>query len=193
MSVSFLVLHFDDQMLSEKWFWVTDVRTITSFNLVLFIVLYLFLVCNYLHVAFHNLLCFKHCNTCIDFTIAAGKMQKSLPQLLQEYDLPIGIFPKDATNYELNEEIGKLTVYMPTTCEIGYKDTVLRYATVVTGYLEKGRLTNIEGIKTKFMIWVKVTSISTEGPKIHFTAGMKKSKNKEIFQVLRNGITIDKF
>lgn len=120
-------------------------------------------------------------------------MQKSLPQLLQEYDLPIGIFPKDATNYELNEEIGKLTVYMPTTCEIGYKDTVLRYATVVTGYLEKGRLTNIEGIKTKFMIWVKVTSISTEGPKIHFTAGMKKSKNKEIFQVLRNGITIDKF
>lgn len=151
------------------------------------------MVCNYLHVAFHNLLCFKHCNTCIDFTIAAGKMQKSLPQLLQEYDLPIGIFPKDATNYELNEEIGKLTVYIPTTCEIGYKDTVLRYATVVTGYLEKGRLTNIEGIKTKFMIWVKVTSISTEGPKIHFTAGMKKSKNKEIFQVLRNGITIDKF
>ncbi|XP_073100904.1 uncharacterized protein At5g01610-like isoform X2 [Elaeis guineensis] len=32
-----------------------------------------------------------------------GRMQKPLPDLLQEYDMPIGLFPKDATNYEFNE------------------------------------------------------------------------------------------
>lgn len=123
-----------------------------------------------------------------------GKLQKPLPELLQEYDLPIGIFPKDATNYEFNEETKRLTVYIPTICEVGYKDsTVLRFGTSISGYLEKGKLVDIEGLKTKFMIWVKVTAISTEGAKIYFTAGMKKSKKRDAFQVLRDGITIDKF
>ncbi|XP_020214734.1 uncharacterized protein At5g01610 [Cajanus cajan] len=39
-----------------------------------------------------------------------GKMQKPLTELLKEFDLPIGIFPRDATNYEFNEETGKLVV-----------------------------------------------------------------------------------
>ena len=57
-------------------------------------------------------------------------MQKALPELLKEYDLPIGIFPRDATNYEFNEETGKLVVYIPQVCEVGYKDSsVLRFFT----------------------------------------------------------------
>ncbi|KAK8574190.1 hypothetical protein V6N13_097179 [Hibiscus sabdariffa] len=90
-----------------------------------------------------------------------GKMQKPLPELLKEYNLPIGIFPRDATNYEFNEETGKLTVFIPAVCEVGYKDScVLRFFTTVTGYLEKGKLADIEGMKTKVIVWVKVTSIT---------------------------------
>ncbi|KAG2326481.1 hypothetical protein Bca52824_009209 [Brassica carinata] len=44
-----------------------------------------------------------------------GKMQKPLPELLKEFGLPVGIFPQDATNYEFNEETGKLTVFIPET------------------------------------------------------------------------------
>ncbi|XP_068642628.1 uncharacterized protein At5g01610-like [Aristolochia californica] len=123
-----------------------------------------------------------------------GKMQKPLQELLKEYDLPIGIFPKDATNYEFNEETGKITVHIPSICEVGYKDSsVLRFAATVTGYLEKGKLTDIEGLKTKFVIWVKVTSIATERSKVHFTAGMKKSRSRDAYEVVRDGITVDKF
>ncbi|XP_010264539.1 PREDICTED: uncharacterized protein At5g01610-like [Nelumbo nucifera] len=123
-----------------------------------------------------------------------GKMQKPLPELLREYDMAVGIFPRDATNYEFNEETGKLTVFIPSVCEVGYRDSsVLRFATTVTGYLEKGKLTDVEGIKTKVMIWVKVTSISTQGSKIHFMAGMKKSRKREAYEVLRDGIIVDKF
>ncbi|XP_042015688.1 uncharacterized protein At5g01610-like isoform X2 [Salvia splendens] len=92
-----------------------------------------------------------------------GKMQKPLPELLKEYNLPVGIFPRDATNYEFNEET------------------------------EKGKLVDIEGIKTKVIVWVKVTCISSEKSKVCFTAGVKKSRSRDAYEVLRDGIGIDKF
>ncbi|XP_041028892.1 uncharacterized protein At5g01610-like [Juglans microcarpa x Juglans regia] len=123
-----------------------------------------------------------------------GKMQKPLPELLKEYDMAVGIFPRDATNYEFNEETGKLTVFVPAVCEVGYKDSsVLRFYTTITGYLEKGKLVDIEGMKTKVMIWVKVTCISSDGSKLHVTAGMKKTRSREAYEVLRDGVTVEKF
>ncbi|XP_022144051.1 uncharacterized protein At5g01610-like [Momordica charantia] len=123
-----------------------------------------------------------------------GKMQKPLPDLLKDYDLAVGIFPRDATNYEFNEETGKLTVFIPEICEVGYKDSsVLRFSTTVTGYLEKGKLADIEGMKTKVIIWVKVSCIASDGPKLNFTAGMKKTRKREAYEVLRDGVSVDKF
>ncbi|KAF5471493.1 hypothetical protein F2P56_008281 [Juglans regia] len=123
-----------------------------------------------------------------------GKMQKPLPELLKEYDMAVGIFPRDATNYEFNEETGKLTVFVPAVCEVGYKDSsVLRFSTTITGYLEKGKLVDIEGMKTKVMIWVKVSCISSDGSKLHVTAGMKKTRSREAYEVLRDGVTVEKF
>ncbi|GAA0162349.1 hypothetical protein Leryth_004811 [Lithospermum erythrorhizon] len=123
-----------------------------------------------------------------------GKMQKPLVEFLKEYDLPAGIFPRDATNYEFNEETKRLTVYIPLICEVGYKDSsVLRFSTAVTGYLEKGKLSEIEGIKTKVIVWVKVTSVTSEGSKLHFSAGMKKTRRRDAYEVLRSGISVDKF
>lgn len=121
-------------------------------------------------------------------------MQKPLPELLKDYGMPVGIFPRDATNYEFNEETGKLTVFIPAICEVGYKDSsVLRFSTVVTGYLEKGKLSDVEGMKTKVIIWGKVTTITSDGSKVYFTAGMKKSRSREAYEVLRDGIGVDKF
>ncbi|XP_057435282.1 uncharacterized protein At5g01610-like [Lotus japonicus] len=123
-----------------------------------------------------------------------GKMQKPLIELLKEHDLPIGIFPRDATNYEFNEQTGKLVVYIPQVCEVGYRDSsVLRFSTSVSGYLEKGKLTDIEGMKTKVLIWAKVTTITSEGSKLHFSAGMKKTRRKEAYEVSRDGVSVDKF
>ncbi|XP_068341889.1 uncharacterized protein At5g01610-like [Pyrus communis] len=123
-----------------------------------------------------------------------GKMQKPLPELLKDFDLAIGIFPRDATNYEFNEETGKLTVYIPTVCEVGYRDSsVLRFFTTVTGYLKKGRLEDIQGMKTKVLIWVNVSCITSEGSKLHFTAGLKRSRSREAYEVQRDGITVEKF
>lgn len=121
-------------------------------------------------------------------------MQKPLPELLKDFDMAVGIFPRDATNYEFNEETGKLTVYIPAACEVGYRDSsVLRFFTIVTGYLKKGRLEDIQGMKTKVIIWVNVSCITSEGSKLHFTAGLKRTRNREAYEVLRDGITVEKF
>jgi len=130
----------------------------------------------------------------VKHAVVSGKMQKALPDLLKEYDMPAGLFPRDATNYEFNEETKKLTVYIPSACDIGYKDSsVLRFFTCVTGYLEKGKFSDIEGMKTKVLVWTKVTTIKTEGSKVHFTAGVKKTRSRDAYEVVRDGITIDKF
>jgi len=121
-------------------------------------------------------------------------MQKPLPDLLKEYDLPIGIFPRDATNYEFNEETRKLTVFIPSICEVGYKDSsVVRFSTTVTAFLEQGKLADIEGMKTKVMIWVKVSCIVSAGSKLNFTAGMKRTRDRGAYEVLRDGVGVDKF
>ena len=65
---------------------------------------------------------------------------------------------------------------------------------IVTGYLEKGKLADIEGMKTKFVIWVKVTSIFVDDPqtsKVYFTAGMKRSRPRDAYEVHRDGISMD--
>ncbi|GAA0147763.1 hypothetical protein LIER_07384 [Lithospermum erythrorhizon] len=123
-----------------------------------------------------------------------GSMQKPLEELLKEHDLPVGIFPSDATGYEFNEQTKLLTVNMSSICEVSYKDSsVLRLDTVVTAYLEKGKLTDIDGMKTKVMIWIKVSSITSEGSKLHFQAGMRKTRNRDAYEVLRPGVTVSKF
>ncbi|CAG7908144.1 unnamed protein product [Brassica rapa] len=131
----------------------------------------------------------------VSFSISfSGKMQKPLPELLKEFGLPVGIFPQEATNYEFNEETSKLTVFIPEACEVGYRDSsVMRFSTTVSGYLEKGKLAEVEGLKTKVMIWVKVSCISADASKVYFTAGMKKSRSRDAYEVIRPGVAVDKF
>ncbi|KAL0316432.1 UNVERIFIED_CONTAM: hypothetical protein Sradi_5521400 [Sesamum radiatum] len=127
-----------------------------------------------------------------------GKVQKPLAQLLKENDLPIGIFPRDATNYEFNEQTKKIVVHMNRVCEVGYKDqSVVRFNTTVTGVLEHGKLSNIDGMKTKMMMfWVKVSCItSQESSKLHFAAVSigSSTRNRDAYEVTRDGVIADNF
>ncbi|KAK1398159.1 DUF538 domain-containing protein [Heracleum sosnowskyi] len=123
-----------------------------------------------------------------------GKVEKPLSELLKEYDLPIGLFPLDMTKYEFDEATKRLEVHVPAVCEISYKDSsVLRFSTNVSGYLEKGKFTDIEGLKTKVVVWVKVTLITTEGSKLHVTAGLKKTRSRDAYEVQKEGVTVSKF
>ena len=127
-----------------------------------------------------------------------GKAQQPLPELLQKYQIPKGIFPKNVLNYEFDEATGKLAVILPFVCEVKFKDeSIVRYDKRVTGHLSTGVFKNIEGIKTKIMMmWSKVISITMDKPdatKVVFVSSMNKARPRDAYIVLREGIEVDYF
>ncbi|XP_041012980.1 uncharacterized protein At5g01610-like [Juglans microcarpa x Juglans regia] len=131
------------------------------------------------------------------FNKLKGKPVKSLPDLLQEYNLPRGLFPQNITCYEFDESKAKLVVYLPSVCEVSLQDSsVIRYATRVKAILGRGKLMGIEGMKTKVLVWVKVTNVAVEGyksDKVWFTAGVKKSRPTDAYQMPRDAVRVKEF
>ncbi|KAH8501103.1 hypothetical protein H0E87_016073 [Populus deltoides] len=131
------------------------------------------------------------------FNKLKGKPLKSLPDLLREYNLPPGLFPQNITCYEFDESKAKLIVYLSSACEVSFKDSsVIRYAPRVKTILTRGKLTGIEGMKTKVLVWVKVTSVAVESyksDKVWFTAGVKKSRPKIAYDVPQAAIRVEEF
>lgn len=129
--------------------------------------------------------------------IPTGKPLKSLPDLLQEFNLPRGLFPQNITCYEFDESKAKLIVHLPSVCEVSFKDSsVIRYATRVKATLLRGKLTGIEGMKTKVLVWVKLTNVAVEGyksDKVWFTAGVKKSRPKDAYEMPRAAVRVQEF
>lgn len=88
-------------------------------------------------------------------------------------------------------------MYLPSTCEVSFKDSsVIRYANRVKAILLRGKLTAIEGMKTKVLVWVKVTCVAVESSKsdkVWFTAGVKKSRPKDAYLAARDGLRVEEF
>lgn len=131
------------------------------------------------------------------YVFSIGKPVKGLPDLLREYNLPPGLFPHNITCYEFDETKAKLVVYLSSACEVSFKDSsVIRYATRVKGILLRGKLTGIEGMKTKVLVWVKVTCVAVESSKsdkVWFTAGVKKSRPKDAYIAPRDSVRVEEF
>ncbi|XP_021733907.1 uncharacterized protein At5g01610-like [Chenopodium quinoa] len=131
------------------------------------------------------------------FNKLKGKTQKPLPDLLRDYNLPAGLFPQNIVCYEFDESRSKLIVYMSSPCEVCFKDSsIMRYANRVKGTLSKGKLTGVEGMKTKVLVWVKVTSINVESfksDKVLFTAGVKKYRPKDAYEFARDAVKVEEF
>ena len=125
-----------------------------------------------------------------------GKPNKSLSDLLREYNLPPGLFPRNIICYEYDQSSSKLVVHLSKPCEVSFKDSMIRYAPRVKATLSRGKLSGIEGMKTKVVVWVKVTSVSLESfrsDKVCFIAGVKKLRQKDAYEVPREAISVEEF
>ncbi|PIN00361.1 hypothetical protein CDL12_27136 [Handroanthus impetiginosus] len=131
------------------------------------------------------------------FNKLKGKPEKSLHDLLRENNLPAGLFPQNITCYEFDESKSKLIVYFPSPCEVSFKDSsIIRYSNRVKATLSRGKLSGIEGMKTKVLVWVKVTGINVESyksDKVWFTAGVKKSRSKDTYEIPCDAIRVEEF
>lgn len=73
----------------------------------------------------------------------------------------------------------------------------MRYSNRVKGALSKGKLIVIDGMKTKVLMWVKVTSVYVESyksDKVWFTTtGVKKSRSKDAYEMPREAVKVEEF
>jgi len=89
-------------------------------------------------------------------------------------------------------------VHLWSPCEVCFKDSsIVRYANRVKGSLTKGKFNVMDGMKTKVLVWVKVTSVAVESyksDKVWFTAaGVKKSRPKDAYEMPREAIKVQEF
>lgn len=115
----------------------------------MFIFLILVILCKYL------------CS--FDFALSRnpGNPAKTLPDLLKEHTLPPGLFPKDITDFKFDENTKKITVIMPDDkWELICNSCVLQFSKTVTGFLERGKLSDINEMKTQTGTgWGKISCI----------------------------------
>ncbi|KAI3455012.1 hypothetical protein Pfo_011675 [Paulownia fortunei] len=105
-------------------------------------------------------------------------------KLLGELGFPRGVLPlQDLEECGLVHETGYVWMKQKAPYEHFFKgtNTLVRYDTEVTAYVEKGRMKKMKGVKSKqLLLWVPVVEMSiqeTNGDKIYFKTPMGIGKS----------------
>lgn len=110
--------------------------------------------------------------------------------LLEEFGLPLGLLPlKDVIEVGFVRSSGYMWILQKAKVEHSFKmiSKLVSYNTEIDGYVEKGRIKKLKGVKAKELIlWPPVNEITVDDPptgKIHFKslAGITKTFPVEAF------------
>ena len=96
--------------------------------------------------------------------------------VLQDYDLPVGILPDGVIGFRLDRTTGKLSVALSENCTFSEGKYQLKYQSTVKGYLSSGKLSSLEGVSMKFPdVWMNIVEIFRRGESINFSVGAGKA------------------
>lgn len=100
--------------------------------------------------------------------------------ILARFSLPSGLLPDSVVSYTLSDD-GQFEVVLENSCYIQF-DYLVYYDQKITGKLNIGSITNLEGIQVQrfFFLWFDVDEIKVDLPpsgSIYFTVGII---NKEL-------------
>ena len=122
-----------------------------------------------------------------DITEGDAECKKKSIQLLEELDLPKGIFPlQNIEEFGYNRNAGFIWFVQKKKIEHTFKKIkqVVSYAVEVTAFVEKGILKQITGVKTKeLFLWLSVVEVYIEErskDKITFKTGTGLSESFDV-------------
>ena len=130
---------------------------------------------------------------------SAGITQQPLGGVLDEYNIPKGVFPKNHSRYKFEPyeggNSGKLIITVPNIMEVRFSDGhMLRFDTEIICSIEEGQVTDIEGVKSQGNLrWIDVTAIIVRGDKMDFMCGSKKTKEIKWYTSQRDGVEVFKY
>lgn len=95
-------------------------------------------------------------------------------EVLEEYDFPVGLLPKGATDYTINRDTGEFTAHLNQTCKFYLENSYeVEYKSTITGVISKGKLKNLDGVKVKVLIlWLTVVEVDRNGDELEFSVGI---------------------
>ncbi|GAB4829922.1 hypothetical protein Ancab_019568 [Ancistrocladus abbreviatus] len=99
--------------------------------------------------------------------------KKSAYEVLQEYDLPIGLLPSGVLDYELNSTTGAFKVYLNGTCTFSIDSYELKYRSTITGVISTDELKSLKGVTVKVLFfWLNIQEVIRDGDELEFSVGI---------------------
>ncbi|KAK2965179.1 hypothetical protein RJ640_019934 [Escallonia rubra] len=110
--------------------------------------------------------------------VADGGDSFSAYEILQSYDFPVGILPKGAKGYDLDDTTGKFHAYFSGACSFSLEGSYqLRYKSTISGSISKDRLTNLSGVSVKVLfLWLNIVEVVRNGDVLEFSVGIASAK-----------------
>ncbi|KAF3323996.1 hypothetical protein FCM35_KLT11463 [Carex littledalei] len=122
-----------------------------------------------------------------DITRGDADCKMKSMQMLEELDLPKGLFPlENIEEFGYNRNAGFIWFIQKKKIEHTFKKIkqVVSYATEVTAFVEKGKVKKITGVKTKeLFLWLSVVEVYNEeasNQKITFKTGTGLSDSFDV-------------
>lgn len=105
---------------------------------------------------------------------AADGGYSSAYEILQSYDFPVGLLPKGATGYDLDEKTGRFNAYFNKPCSFSLDGSYqLKYNSKISGYISKGKISKLSGISVKVLfMWLNIVEVARYGDDLEFSVGI---------------------
>lgn len=95
-------------------------------------------------------------------------------EALEDFNFPVGLIPKGAVGYDLDQTTGKFHAYLNGSCSFSLEGSYeLRYKSTIGGYISKNRLTSLTGISVKILfLWLNIVEVVRRGNDLEFSVGI---------------------
>ncbi|XP_076901941.1 uncharacterized protein At5g01610-like [Bidens hawaiensis] len=113
------------------------------------------------------LLCFT---LSLIFSFTEGGDEPSVYQILQSYNLPVGLLPNGAYGYTFDPRSGRYSVNLRTICEVNVGGYEFQYSPPITGVISQNNLGEMGGVKVKVALgWVSIVNINRNQDQLKLT------------------------
>ncbi|XP_054802093.1 uncharacterized protein LOC129305912 isoform X2 [Prosopis cineraria] len=105
---------------------------------------------------------------------ATGDEALTAYDMLGHYHFPKGLLPKGVIGYELDQSTGRFRAFLDGSCSFSLEGSYqLEYKSTISGYISRDRLTNLEGVKVKVLLfWFNIVEVVRYGDDIEFSVGI---------------------
>ncbi|PWA69558.1 hypothetical protein CTI12_AA297290 [Artemisia annua] len=120
-------------------------------------------------------LCFS---LCLVFSSADGNAPLSAYEVLQSYNLPVGVLPAGVAGYTLDSNSGQFWVNLTNECKFNEGGHKIKYESIITGVITQNNLGDLDGVKVKTaFFWSSIKNVNRDQDQLGFKVGIFGTKS----------------